>query len=158
MRWRQVCIGSLCHWRDLSSLWTFFACMVLFMIDTTSTCRVEAAATCSNEFETCVMNRDCCGGLACVTGDWAITTDSTCLSERSVQLQALSRQEQLDLLVNFYTSDKIPADKHKSLQQVEILFNKNRRSFAKLVTRIETAYKTSMVGSIIPEKQPNDEL
>jgi hypothetical protein len=86
-------------------------------------------------------------------GDWAVTTDSTCLSERSARLEALSRDEKLALLVQFYGS--VPENKQKSPEQVEKLLNKNSRSskFAKLVSRIEKMYGIPVVGSKL-----NDEL
>jgi hypothetical protein len=95
-------------------------------------------------------------------GDWAITTDSTCLSERSAQLEALSRDEKLALLVQFYgnsNDDRVVESKRKSPQQVETLLNKNSRSFAKLVSRIERMYGIPVVAvrSTIQEKQ-NEEL
>ena len=98
-----------------------------------------ADASCSMEFDTCVTNRDCCGSLTCVTGDWAVTTDSTCLSSRSTQLDALPRENKLDLLTKFYT-EKAPEDKRKSAEEAEALLDKNLRSFAKLVSRIEKKY------------------
>lgn len=58
---------------------------------------------CVEEFGKCVMNRDCCGRdepgdreVECVTGDWAITTDSTCLSKRSQELEALYKENGFD--------------------------------------------------------------
>jgi hypothetical protein len=62
----------------------------------------NASATCLDEFERCVMNRDCCEGYRCVMGDWEVTTDSTCLSDRSVQLNALERSKKVALIQRYY--------------------------------------------------------
>ncbi|CAB9517176.1 expressed unknown protein [Seminavis robusta] len=108
--------------------------LVLFLVS-------GAHGACSGEFENCVVSRDCCGNhLSCETGNWAVTTDSTCLSERSVLLEALPREEKLDLLVQFYSNLHFE-ERRKSKEEVEKLFDKNSRSFAKLVSRIEKHYK-----------------
>lgn len=100
---------------------------------------VHIWAACSNEFETCVMNRDCCEGLHCAAGDWAYTTDSTCLSDRSVKLNALGIDKKVGLIHQFYTN---LGDTMKTNDQVEALTKKyaDRREFAQLVMRLERKY------------------
>ena len=104
-------------------------------------------AACSIEFESCVMNRDCCEGLHCATGDWAYTTDSTCLSHRSMQLNALDLDEKVDLIQQFYA--KLD-DVMKSDDQVEALTKKyaNKREFAKLVKRLERKYGVNVTFDV----------
>ena len=121
-------------------------------------------ADCSAEFENCVMSRDCCSrDLTCVTGDWAVTTDSTCKSSRSIALDALSRDERIDLLVRFYQppfdvstnendeGDDVPQQKkpkthppYKSREQVQRLVEKYSNSFSQLVARIEKRYNRAI--------------
>ncbi len=100
---------------------------------------VHTLAACSSEFEGCVMNRDCCVGLHCAAGDWAYTTDSTCLSDRSVKLNALDMDEKVRLIHHFY---KHLGDTGKTKDQVESLTKKYayKREFAQLVIRLERKY------------------
>ena len=109
---------------------------------------------CVPEFDKCVMNRDCCNfnkgddpsTLECVTGDWAVTTDSTCLSARSKLLEQLSKDEKIQLLKDFY-DNKVPSMSRKSTSEVVKLYEKFARSFAKLVVRLETKYELTMVDN-----------
>ena len=107
-----------------------------------------ADENCLPEFDKCVMNRDCCGeDIECVAGKWEVTTDSTCLSTRSKILEQLSRDEKLRLLKDFY-DNQVPPAKRKSTDQVVKLYEKNARSFAKLVARLEKKYDLSMVEKL----------
>jgi len=72
-------------------------------------------------------------------GDWEITTDSACLTERSEALEALSTKEKLELVRRFYSS-RVPKHARKAPEEADALVSKNRRSFAKLVARIERKY------------------
>lgn len=107
-----------------------------------------AKAQCVEEFGLCVMNRDCCDGLNCVTGDWQYTTDSTCLSKRSEQIDNLNLtfEERLTLVSSFYSRDEIRKveqtgkDYGKSIADVEKIVNRYRQDFPKLVSRLEEKY------------------
>lgn len=83
------------------------------------------------------MNRDCCDALDCVTGDWAVTTDSTCLSKRSQSLNDLNEEVKLDLITSYYQA--LPGE-GKTPQQVQKMFAKYEQKFAQLVTRLEQKY------------------
>ncbi len=100
-----------------------------------------ASAACVEEFERCVMNRDCCEGYHCVMGDWEVTTDSTCLSDRSVHLNSLERNKKVALIQRYY---EILGDGEvkKTPQDAEVLATKyaNKREFAQLVVRLERKY------------------
>mmetsp|Transcript_15190 Transcript_15190/g.21493 ORF Transcript_15190/g.21493 Transcript_15190/m.21493 type:complete len:128 (-) Transcript_15190:537-920(-) len=102
------------------------------------------AADCAKEFDKCVMPRDCCDGLSCVAGDWEVTTDSTCLSSRSENLNALTIDQRVKLIQTFYTQQAAG----KSPEEAKALVEKYERSFAKLVSRIERKY-----GVAIDEEQ-----
>lgn len=99
---------------------------------------------CVPEFDTCVMNRDCCSGLSCVTGDWEVTTDSTCLSPRSQKLNEMDPEQQILLIQSFYAT-KVNDDKKKSPQDAKALAEKYlRTAFAQLVFRLEQKYGISV--------------
>ena len=101
------------------------------------------SSNCVPEFDNCVLSRDCCDDLACVMGDWAVTTDSTCLSERSVELNTLSKQDRLALIYNFYKNLPVDESKRKSRQDVQALVDKYAHdAFAHLVAKIEKRYNT----------------
>jgi len=116
----------------------------------------EDDINCLAEFETCVMNRDCCNDLDCVAGDWAVTTDSTCLSTRSQALNDLSRTEKIQILKEFY-DHKVPPKKRKTTVEVVKLYEKNARTFPKLVAKLEKKYDISMTEPI-HSKTTGDEL
>jgi hypothetical protein len=99
----------------------------------------DVSAACSMEFERCVMNRDCCEGYDCIVGDWEVTTDSTCLSDRSVQLNSLEMTKKVSLIQRYY--DALGVAK-KTPQDAEVLAKKyaNKREFAQLVVRLERKY------------------
>ena len=105
---------------------------------------ILAQDECNAEFEKCVMNRDCCPKLSCVAGDWAVTTDSHCLSERSAELNALSKDDKLAMLKDFY-DNKAPPQNRRSTAEVFALYEKNSRMFAKLVMKIEKKYEVKLV-------------
>jgi hypothetical protein len=106
---------------------------------------------CVEEFGKCVMNRDCCNAagrgdstaLECMAGDWAVTTDSTCLSKRSQTLNGLAEQDRIALIVTFYQR-VLPDNEKKAPGEVEKLVAKYERKFAQLVLRLEKKYKTSI--------------
>jgi hypothetical protein len=112
-----------------------------------------ASGDCSPEFLTCLMNRDCCDGLQCVTGDWAVTTDSTCLSERSIALDDLSKEEKFNMIQTFY-AEKVPTDSVKSSEEAQRLVEKYSRSFAQLVSRLERRY----IIAVTDDNTKTDEL
>ena len=113
--------------------------LVLFLIV------AQVLAQCSKEFESCVMNRDCCAddALHCAVGDWAVTTDSTCLSNRSEQLNILEMDKKVLLIQRYY--EKLN-DANKTPEQAEALAKKysNMRQFAQLVVRLERKYEVSV--------------
>ena len=98
-----------------------------------------AATSCVQEFDPCVMPRDCCEGLACVGGDWQYTTDSTYLSPLSAWLeeQHYSMQDRKELLQAFYAK----VGTNKSEDQVDHLMKKFRSTFPKLVAKLEQKYQ-----------------
>ena len=116
-------------------------------------------ANCVEEFGQCVTNRDCCGygdgGIECVMGDWSVTTDSTCLSKRSQELDALSKENGFDhqsltvLLKHFiYQLPEIQEHQRKRYQEKQVddrfyekIAEKYRHEFAKLVVSLERKYK-----------------
>jgi hypothetical protein len=124
-----------------------------------------AKSDCVEEFGTCVMNRDCCGAttttaggtLECVAGDWAVTTDSTCLSKRSQLLNGMEQKDKIALIANFYQRVGKIGSKGKSPEEVEQLVTKYERKFAQLVLRLEKKYETSM-GEETNTKLSDDEL
>ena len=85
------------------------------------------------------MQRDCCEGLLCVTGEWQYTTDSTCLSPRSKDIddQNLSMEKRIIFIQKCYQR----VEKHnKSAEDVRKLVKKHDNVFSKLVTRLERKY------------------
>jgi hypothetical protein len=107
----------------------------------------RVSAACSNEFETCAMNRDCCDGLHCAMGDWASSTDSTCLSDRSERLNALDISDKIGLIHRFYnTLNNNDVAAKKTAQEAEALATKysNKRQFAQLVVRLEKKYQVDV--------------
>jgi len=125
---------------------------------------------CAAEFEPCHF-RDCCndaGGdtdkeLTCVTGgdNLAIInsfsleairkhSNSTCLSQRSANLEALSKESQYELLREYY-EERVPEGERKSTVQIQDLHQKHASqhgSFAKLVSRLELRYKIPFTDSV----------
>lgn len=98
-----------------------------------------ALADCVPEFEVCAMNRDCCDTLQCTPGDWEVTTDSTCLSKRSIALDNLTDGWRLRLIVHYY--GRLEKKNGKTPQEIRELVERNSRSFSKLVARLERKYK-----------------
>ncbi len=74
-------------------------------------------------------------------GDWEVTTDSTCLSDRSVQLNALERSKKVALIQRYYETLG-DGEAKKTPQDAEVLATKyaNKREFAQLVIRLERKY------------------
>ena len=109
----------------------------------------EDTNNCADEFENCVTNRDCCGHIECITGDWQYTTDSTCLSERSRTLDMQTKG--LKLNVNeIIISLKDYIYQHSSItisvqqEDEEIFFSKiaykYRHDIPKLIVKLEKKY------------------
>jgi hypothetical protein len=117
------------------------AAAVLVLLMSLGMSGVASASTCVQEFDHCVVSRDCCEGLSCVTGDWQYTTDSTCLWPKSEKLEKLhlSVEQRLKLLEAFYT--KVGVD--KALDELDHLVKKYRAGFPKLVIKLERKYDTS---------------
>jgi hypothetical protein len=128
------------------------------------TVRASSASStnCVEEFGQCVTNRDCCGReehldrtVECVTGDWEVTTDSTCLSKRSQELDALSKENCFDhqtltvlLKHHIYQHPEIREQQTKRFREKEIdplfyekIADKYRHDFAKLIVSLERKYK-----------------
>lgn len=106
------------------------------------------ASECVEEFDNCVMNRDCCQDLKCVTGDWQFTTDSTCLSTRSEQIDnlKLSQEEKVSIVEQYYNRDEVAKklkdgeEKKKSREYVTKIVRRYDQEFPKLVSRLEAKY------------------
>ncbi|CAB9517177.1 expressed unknown protein [Seminavis robusta] len=98
-------------------------------------------AACSNEFDACHVETDCCKGFSCIIleqDEYVIR--SNCLSKRSAQLEALPRDQKIELLVEFY--DTVPdVAKRKSREQVEKFVDDHVRSFSRIVWWLERHYK-----------------
>jgi hypothetical protein len=135
-------------------------CWLLLVSTTTTTLLIHAEESqnnCSPEFDKCVMNRDCCEGLSCVAGDWAVTTDSHCLSERSAAFNALTKDQKLKLLKVFYDHQALPS-KRKSTPEVYKLYQKYSRMFAELIVKMEQKYDTVFRLPGEEEENSKDEL
>mmetsp|Transcript_59951 Transcript_59951/g.90378 ORF Transcript_59951/g.90378 Transcript_59951/m.90378 type:complete len:202 (+) Transcript_59951:166-771(+) len=93
---------------------------------------------CVGEFDKCVIQRDCCEGLNCVTGDWQYTTDSTCLSPKSEGIVAskFSFEEKVSLVNRFYEKMAVA----KTADEVEKIVHKYKRDFPNLIVKLERKY------------------
>ncbi len=154
-----------------------FALLIIVLGCPTTT----VSANCVEEFDQCVTNRDCCGhedrAIECVTGDWEITTDSTCLSERSQELEAISKENGFDhqsltvlLKHHIYQLPKIREQHTKRFRDKKIdpqfhekIAKKYRHEFAKLVVNLERKYKISdptampkLIGEFLTWKETAD--
>jgi hypothetical protein len=119
---------------------------------------VPRNSSCVPEFEKCAMPRDCCEGLSCVGGDWQYTTDSTCLSPKSEQLEAqtLTLEERVKLVLQFYQKANAPA---KTTEEVErLVMKKYRGNFPKLVAKLEGKYDVEFDIIIEVMEDNKDEL
>ena len=121
--------------------------------DSASSSSSSSSLSCVKEYGRCVMPRDCCEGLSCVAGDWQYTTDSTCLSPKSAEIEQLhlTLEMRRDLVKAFY--DKVQVS--KTDEEVDHLLKKYRGEFPKLVTKLEGKYN---IVFDIPRKQTTDEL
>ena len=120
-----------------------------------------ASTSCAKEFENCVTNRDCCGfskrgnhddrkAIECVTGDWAHTTDSTCISKRSQMLDSITKDHDFTvddvtvLLLHFIYKMPEIEEKQKGEKQEDYYYykiaQKYRHDFAKLIVNLERKY------------------
>jgi hypothetical protein len=99
-----------------------------------------SSSSCVEEFGQCVTNRDCCQGLECILGDWQYTTDSTCLSPKSQEVDAaiigMTVDDKTNLLQHFYTSQNIA----KTNDEVAKIAYKYRHQFPRLVAKLEQKY------------------
>lgn len=91
-------------------------------------------------------------------GDWEVTTDSTCLSDRSVHLNSLERNKKVALIQRYY---EILGDGEvkKTPQDAEVLATKyaNKREFAQLVVswNANTAFVSSMTYKVMETRNYN---
>ena len=110
---------------------------------------LQSSLGCKDEFENCQLNRHCCGKLQCVpaSNDDLTSDRNTCLSPASQELNMLSREKKLEMLVNFYAND-VPKDKRKSAAEVEQMFERNGKEFAKLVTLLKRAFPVAGVERV----------
>lgn len=119
--------------------WMLVPAVIFFLLAVDS----SSASTndCVPEFGKCVMPRDCCEGLSCIAGEWQYTTDSTCLSPKSAQIEQLhlTAEQRQELLAAFYQN----VGATKSLQDLEYLLKKYRGKFPALVLKLERKYKTT---------------
>ena len=115
----------------------------------------SSSSSCVKEFDPCVMPRDCCEGFECVAGDWAQTTDSTCLSRRSQNLASLrlTHEQQMTLVKDFYAKQQVK----KSDDELEDIL-KHFRPFARLVSRLEQKYHQPFPIPSIKGEDTKDEL
>lgn len=128
---------------DTLSMLVVAACVWLFSM-VVGGGGVDAQTTtssCVQEFEQCSMPRDCCEGLSCVGGDWEYTTDSTCLSPKSEQLEGLrlTKTQQIQLVQDFYVKGNVV----KTDAQVEDIVRRFQ-PFSKLVLSLERKYDRPM--------------
>lgn len=126
-----------------------------------------SAVKCSREFEPCYF-RDCCGtDLTCMTkGSSGSNEDgnilpvanrnSTSYSARSLELDAKSHDEKLEMVQRFYEELVAPRDR-KSTEQIERMVNKHVESFPRLVSRLEMRYKISFLN-IMNNNEDEEEL
>ena len=114
---------------------------------------------CVKEFEQCSTPRDCCDSLECITGDWSVTTDSTCLSTKSQQIndKNFSHDERVMLVKKFY--DKVLLSEsngnEKSIDDIERLVMKyGKTKFPQLLFRLEKKYDTEF--ELLPDIMKED--
>ena len=139
-----------------------FAAALLLIFLSGPNIAAGSSDNCVEEFGQCVTNRDCCGReqqgdhvVECVTGDWEVTTDSTCLSKRSQELEMISKENGFDhqtltvlLKHHVYQLPEIREQQTKRYRDKEIdprfyekIAEKYRHEFAKLVVSLERKYK-----------------
>lgn len=99
---------------------------------------------CLSEFEECTMPRDCCEELSCEGGDWATTTNFKCLSKRSIQLNALTISQKVDLISNFYLNHA--PERKFTEEKIQSIVKRHQTEFAQLVTKLETKYGKSVTN------------
>ena len=136
-------------------------CVLMATLQTKS----YTSAGCVEEFGQCVMNRDCCEGMKCITGDWQYTTDSTCLSNRSEQIDNLNltTEERIDAVFLFYSNDMVvrqlkEQEKGKSRTDVEKIVKRYIQDFPKLVSRLEKKYNVQFVLAGVERYDVSNEL
>ena len=151
----NVIVVTVALWICSSLLWMAHA-QTSSSSSPSSTTPTSRSRTCVQEFDPCVMPRDCCEGLECIAGDWAQTTDSTCLSRQSQQIASLrlTPGQQRALVKDFYVKQQVV----KTDDELDDII-KHFRPFARLVSRLEQKYQQPF--QIIPnpnDSETNDEL
>jgi len=118
-------------------LWIPSTWLLLVHAPTSARATSTDGSACVKEFDPCVMPRDCCKGFECVAGDWAQTTDSTCLSRQSQNIASLrlTHGQQMTLVKDFYAKQQV----EKTDDELEDII-KHFRPFARLVSRLEHKY------------------
>ena len=134
----------------LCLLWLFGVGVVSANVKNNNNNKNNNDDSCVQEYGRCVMPRDCCAGLLCVAGDWQYTTDSTCLSPKTAEIEQLhlTLEQRRELVKTFYHKVQIT----KKDDEVDHLLKKYRGEFPKLVAKLEGKYNT--VFDIPQLKQP----
>lgn len=101
---------------------------------------------CRNEFEDCRKSSQCCDILTCaeLNEDDPMDDTKSCLSAKSIELQRLPREKKLAMLIDFY-ANKVPEGKRRSAEEVEEVFERNEKYFAKLAMVVERAFPAASV-------------
>ncbi|CAB9511081.1 expressed unknown protein [Seminavis robusta] len=120
----------------------------------------EETFECQPEYSSCYF-QNCCDNLVCFTDGnqnnyhasasakfkrSRIRSNSTCYSERSLDLHTKTDEEKLDLMRRFY-EELVPYHSRKSTEQIERMVDHHRSSFPKLVARLEKRYKITFFSS-----------
>jgi hypothetical protein len=96
--------------------------------------------------------------LECVTGDWQYTTDSTCLSKKSQDLEAAlsgwTLQDKTELLQRFYNDQN---DVDKTNDEIAKIAYKYRHDFPKLVSKLERKYGNNSFPNIASFRKRSEE-
>jgi len=144
--------------KKMSPLLLLALCLLSACLGRAPAAAATTSTNCAKEFERCVTNRDCCGRdgdgdevLECVTGDWEITTDSTCLSKRSQELETLFKDHGFDhltitlLLKDFFYQHPLIRDAHLTKKKAHATYEKiaakYRYDLPRLVTILEQKYQ-----------------
>jgi len=80
-----------------------------------------------------------------MTGDWSVTTDSTCLSERSEAFHALNQHERRQLIEDFYY--KVLGETTKHAEDIRRIVSKYNTNFGELVLKLERKYERKIEES-----------
>ena len=122
------------------------------------------------EFDKCVVKRDCCDELNCVTGDWQFTTDSTCLSKKSEEIESskFSLEEKIQLVQQFYSKLSSSSEvfdetgmivvEKKTPDEISTIVNKYKSEFPKLVMKLERKYDHIKFDIVVDKMKEEQEL